>query len=97
MKLPRFTLRDLFWLVLVCALGLGWRVDRAKLNATANAVAHDWRQQNELLHDALDRGGLEVVVREEGDAGFRWELAPQGSGLDYQFRHDTFDSAIPQQ
>jgi hypothetical protein len=24
MKLPQLTLRDLFWLVLVCALALGW-------------------------------------------------------------------------
>jgi len=24
MKLPRFNLRDLFWLVLVCALAVGW-------------------------------------------------------------------------
>jgi len=34
MKLPRFSLRDLFWLVLVCAMGLGWRLtvmDRARL------------------------------------------------------------------
>jgi hypothetical protein len=26
MKLPRFTLRDLFWLVLVCSLVVGWWV-----------------------------------------------------------------------
>jgi hypothetical protein len=27
MKLSRFTLRDLFWLVLVCALAVGWWVE----------------------------------------------------------------------
>lgn len=29
MKLPRFNLRDLFWLVLVMAMGCGWWVDRS--------------------------------------------------------------------
>ena len=28
MKLPRFTLRDLFWLVLVAAMGCAWWVER---------------------------------------------------------------------
>jgi hypothetical protein len=28
MKLPRFTLRDLFWLVMVCALVMGWWWER---------------------------------------------------------------------
>jgi len=27
MKLPQLSLRDLFWLVLACGLGLGWLVD----------------------------------------------------------------------
>ncbi len=29
--LPRFTLRDLFWLVLICALAVGWWRDSASL------------------------------------------------------------------
>jgi hypothetical protein len=29
----KFTLRDLFWLVLVCALAVGWWVDHARLVA----------------------------------------------------------------
>jgi hypothetical protein len=31
MKLPQLYLRDLFWLVLVCALAVGWWVDRSRL------------------------------------------------------------------
>lgn len=31
MKLPKLSLRDLFWLMLVCALAVGWWVDRSQL------------------------------------------------------------------
>lgn len=30
MKLPQLSLRELFWLVLVCALALGWWLERRK-------------------------------------------------------------------
>jgi hypothetical protein len=33
MKLPQLTLRDLFWLVLVIALSLGWWLDRKAIIA----------------------------------------------------------------
>lgn len=29
MKVPHITLRDLFWLVVVCAMGCGWWLERA--------------------------------------------------------------------
>ncbi len=38
MKLLRFTLRDLFWLVLVAGLAAGWWADRARLRAEMKAV-----------------------------------------------------------
>jgi len=38
MKVPRFHLRDLFWLVLVCALAVGWWVDRSSLAATISRL-----------------------------------------------------------
>jgi len=38
MKLPRFTLRDLFWLVLVCALAVGWWVERSRLTAQIDGL-----------------------------------------------------------
>jgi hypothetical protein len=31
MKLPSFTLRDLFWLVLVAAIGCGWLVNESRM------------------------------------------------------------------
>jgi hypothetical protein len=34
MKLPQFTLRDLFWLVLVSAMAVGWWADRLSLVKT---------------------------------------------------------------
>jgi hypothetical protein len=33
MKFPQLSLRDLFWLVLVCAMGCAWWVDRSRLEA----------------------------------------------------------------
>jgi hypothetical protein len=30
MKLPQLSLRDLFWLVLVCALAVGWCLERRR-------------------------------------------------------------------
>jgi hypothetical protein len=33
MKLPHFSLRELFWLVLVCGLAVGWWVRSTQLNA----------------------------------------------------------------
>ena len=38
MKLPRFSLRDLFWLVLVCALAVGWGVDRVRISQKERAL-----------------------------------------------------------
>ena len=40
MKLPQFTLRDLFWLVLVVALAVGWFVDRTRLVQQINRLDH---------------------------------------------------------
>jgi hypothetical protein len=38
MKLPQLTLRDLFWLVLVCAVTVAWWLDRQGLVATNKAL-----------------------------------------------------------
>jgi hypothetical protein len=50
MKLPQLTLRDLFWLVLVCALVSGWWVDHMRLVA-----GPEWARQQELLRESMDR------------------------------------------
>jgi hypothetical protein len=38
MKLPRFTLRDLFWLVLVAAVTSAWWVDQSRLRGREQDV-----------------------------------------------------------
>jgi hypothetical protein len=52
MKLPQLTLRDLFWLVLVVAMALGWLIDRDQLrvdyNGNLNLVNHARRRVDEL-------------------------------------------------
>jgi hypothetical protein len=35
---PNFTLRDLFWLVLVVSLALGWRMDRNRIWVRENSL-----------------------------------------------------------
>ncbi len=42
MKLPQLTLRDLFWLVLVCALAVGWWVE-------STGLRRQLREANEKL------------------------------------------------
>ena len=43
MKLPRFTLRELFLLVVIAAMGCGWWVDRSRIAGREQAV--DDREQ----------------------------------------------------
>jgi hypothetical protein len=45
MKLPQLHLRDLFWLVLVCAIAGGWWVESAGLR-------QQLREANEKLEEA---------------------------------------------
>lgn len=54
MKLPQLTLRDLFWLVLVCAILCGWWLSRSQLLAEIERL----RFQTEVY-----RSQLEVVAR----------------------------------
>jgi len=60
MKLPRFTLRDLFWLVLVCAICLGWGLNYlSNLNMRMRAGAVDRklnvaREENKVLTKLKD-------------------------------------------
>lgn len=56
MKLPRFHLRDVFWLVLVVAMGLGWwlsdRNSKTLLDVERKKVEHlaELRVADELRH-----------------------------------------------
>lgn len=46
MKLPQLSLRDLFWLVLVVALGCGWLVDHSIMASWVERIStHSLRQR----------------------------------------------------
>src|SRR5215203_5159415 len=63
MKLPQFTLRDLFWLVLVCALGVTWWLEHRQRVAEAEEHAHDrdlirsLHEVTQSLMDSLNQQG----------------------------------------
>src|SRR4051794_9982059 len=72
MKLPQLSLRDLFWLVLVCALMAGWWRERARANTAdvsqleQKRVADLWRDHAMTLAKALTEDGpRSVMLRDE--------------------------------
>ncbi len=44
--MSRFTLRDLFWLTLVVAMGVGWWLDRGMLSRAIGDLARYARQEH---------------------------------------------------
>jgi hypothetical protein len=56
MKLPQHSLRELFLLVVIAAMGCGWWVDRFRIERQARlwqANALHWKDSAELCADAL--------------------------------------------
>jgi hypothetical protein len=53
MKLPRFTLRDLFWLVLVVGMGCGWWVERQSLTGDVRRL-HELAAENAVRIGTLE-------------------------------------------
>ena len=62
MKLPQLHLRDLFWLVLVCGLVLGWWLERSSLIAENEG----FRERYLRLWPTSPGQRLEVVIDENG-------------------------------
>lgn len=58
MKLPQLSLRDLFWLVLVCALALAWWIERrahvrdVEMLRLIETLVRDLHERNEQLEQA---------------------------------------------
>jgi hypothetical protein len=50
---PKLTLRDLFWLVLVCTMGLGWWLDRSHQAALAERWYWRWESESYQKTDLL--------------------------------------------
>ena len=77
MKFPQLTLRDLFWLVLVCAMALGWWLERAALHHQLKDIqteAAKWK-------DYAERCGKYLL-----------SLPPTGSNLDSSLIPPGFES-----
>jgi len=60
MKLPQLHLRDLFWLVLVCALAAGWWVDRNILSSAIVKLRSFVRSE---CNGYTAWNGTELIVR----------------------------------
>jgi hypothetical protein len=47
-----FTLRDLFWLVLVCAMAIGWWIDRSRLDSLfgPQTLPDMWITRDDVMH-----------------------------------------------
>ena len=70
MKLPQLTLRDLFWLVLVCALGLGlWQQRRQHSQDLQNCKYHAT-----FLMEYMQNHGFRIEVDASGGIG----ISPPG-------------------
>lgn len=87
MKLPQFNLRDLFWLVLVCALAVGWWADRSRLGRKVfglewEAAVHEqsigvlrlWREDIEA---EIERLGYETKFQDDKDGRAHRILVPK--------------------
>jgi hypothetical protein len=86
----RFSIRDLLWLTLVVAMGLGWFVRERQISLayqqqldTAESKATWWRKATAALEDALredralvkwDVGSSQVVVEWSEPGGRHWVM-----------------------
>jgi hypothetical protein len=65
MALPKLNLRDLFWLVVVLAMGLGWWLEHARFQEERKKL-HLWPQRpGDKLEVSIDENG-EVTEHVEG-------------------------------
>jgi hypothetical protein len=85
MKLPQLTLRDLFWLVALVAMGCGWWVERRDLQQEVlnlkQSDPEEWRLRAEKLAEYVRSGGGTVSwgkgeLSIEGCAGTSIEVWP---------------------
>jgi hypothetical protein len=87
MKLPQFSLRELFLLVLACALGVGWWCD------SANRVRENRLLQLELNAAKDSETALRALVVRDQQSGSSWDgvwFPPPGSVKRDGFQLDAF-------
>jgi len=77
MKLPQLTLRDLFWLVLLVAMALGWWINQARLTnenkeleealtpleAYVTSLQESMSRQEAWWNEVLEEAGQDVKKR----------------------------------
>jgi hypothetical protein len=65
MKLPQLSLRDLFWLLLVCALALGWWLEHTRFSKTMKQAEErlaSWpTKPGEVLKVTIEDNGSETI------------------------------------
>ena len=73
MKLPQLSLRELFLLVVIAAMGCGWWVDRQLFNVEKLNIQNSWLKT--LTVDQQMRQALEDAVAKEGYS-IEWDPDP---------------------
>jgi hypothetical protein len=75
-KLPQLTLRDLFWLVALVAMGCGWWIDRTGLSQSSRN-AQQFEQIADELREAIDQmGGKAIYWYDEHGDDFGVKVVP---------------------
>jgi hypothetical protein len=77
----RFTLRDLFWAILVVALCLGWGIHLLGMHSSFQLVKQraEWDQSViRFLINALSEEGYDVIIDPEHK---RLSIRPKGAGV----------------
>ena len=75
-ELPQLTLRDLFWLVALVAMGCGWWVERTGLSRSSRK-AKQFEQIAEELREAIDKmGGKAIYWYDEHGNDFGVQVVP---------------------
>jgi len=54
MKLPRFSLRELFLLIVIAAMGCGWWVDQTRINQERAELREEERMNEEKVSGSID-------------------------------------------
>ena len=89
MKLPQIHLRDLFWLLLVCALAAGWWREWRRPRADY------WQGLAEGCIDALEREGCEVRYDESAGSWAIIIVVPHAPAGDWGKDHPNVRVPFP--
>jgi hypothetical protein len=78
MKLPQLSLRDLFWLVLVCAMGFGWLMDHAQMAKWFERVATHQRWQIDQQEKKIEALVRAVIDLQDEKRQNEWKQGERG-------------------